>query len=49
MVKSDVVINKFENYKAKEIIDYMDHEDAYLFTKENEVIPFVEEYKIREI
>jgi len=43
----DEVVKKFEDYKAKEIIDYMHHEDAYLFTKENEVIPFVEEYKIK--
>ena len=45
----DEVVKKFEDYKAKEIIDYMHHEDAYVFTKENEVIPFAKEYKIREI
>ena len=27
----------------------MHHEDTFLFTKENDVIHFVEEYKIREI
>ena len=43
----DEVVKKFADYNAKDIIDYMHHEDAYLFTKENEIIPFVEEYKIK--
>ncbi len=44
----DEVVEKFEDFKAKEIIDYMHREDAYVFTKDNDVIPFAEEFKIKE-
>ena len=36
----DKVIGKFKNYKAKEIVDYMHEEKAYLDTKSGEIIPF---------
>ena len=36
----DIVIKKFKNYKAKEIVDYMHEEKAYLETKQGEIIPF---------
>lgn len=36
----DKVISKFKNYKAKEIVDYMHKEKAYLGTKPGEIIPF---------
>lgn len=36
----DAVIKKFKNYKAKEIVDYMHEEKAYLETKPGEIIPF---------
>ena len=34
------VIEKFKNYKAKEIIDYMHNEKAYTETNQGEIIPF---------
>lgn len=36
----DKVIEKFKNYKAKDIIDYMHGEKAYVETKPGEIIPF---------
>lgn len=36
----DEVIKKFHNYKAKEIVDYMHKEKAYIETKPGEIIPF---------
>lgn len=36
----DKVIVKFKDYKAKEIIDYMHNEKAYIETKPGEIIPF---------
>lgn len=36
----DLVIRKFKNYKAKEIVDYMHEEKAYLETRPGEIIPF---------
>lgn len=36
----DKVILKFQNYKAKEIVDYMHEEKAYENTKPGEIIPF---------
>lgn len=36
----DKVIAKFRNYKAKEIIDYMHDEKAYVHTTDGEIIPF---------
>lgn len=36
----DKVISKFNNYKAKEIVDYMHKEKAYLDTNPGEIIPF---------
>lgn len=34
------VIVKFKDYKAKEIVDYMHNEKAYIETKPGEIIPF---------
>ena len=36
----DRVILKFKDYKAKDIVDYMHGESAYLETKSGEIIPF---------
>ena len=36
----DRVIFKFKDYKAKDIVDYMHDERAYLETKSGEIIPF---------
>lgn len=36
----DKVIIKFKDYKAKEIVDYMHDEKAYIETKSGEIIPF---------
>jgi len=44
----DAVIKKFKNYKAKEIVDYMHEEKAYLETKPGEIIPFSLAKEIRD-
>ena len=36
----DKVIEKFKNYKAKDIVDYMHEEKAYTETKAGEIISF---------
>lgn len=36
----DRVITKFENYKTKEIVEYMHKEKAYIETNAGEIIPF---------
>ena len=36
----DQIINKFRNYKASDIVDYMHHEIAYLETIDGQEIPF---------
>ena len=36
----DKVIEKFKNYKAKDIVDYMHKEKAYTETSDGEIIPF---------
>ena len=36
----DVVIKKFKNYTAREIVDYMHEERAYIETNPGEIIPF---------
>ena len=36
----DKVIAKFKDYKAKDIIEYMHDERAYMETKPGEIIPF---------
>ena len=36
----DKVIEQFKNYKAKEIVDYMHEEKAYIETKAGDIIPF---------
>ena len=36
----DKVIKKFKNYKAKDIIDYMHEEKAYIETRSGDIIPF---------
>lgn len=36
----DKVITKFKDYKAKDIVDYMHDEKAYVETKPGEIIPF---------
>lgn len=40
------VVKKFENKTAKEIVDYMHKEKAYLETKDMEIIPFSKEFKL---
>ena len=42
-----MVVKKFKNKSAKEIIEYMHNEEAYLQTKENEIIPFSKDYKLK--
>ena len=44
----DIVIRKFKSYKAKEIVDYMHEEKAYLETKSGEIIPFSMAGEIRD-
>lgn len=44
----DQVIRKFKNYKAKDIIDYMHEEKAYIETKPGDIIPFSLAKEIRE-
>ena len=36
----DKIIVKFKDYKAKDIVDYMHKEKAYIETKPGEIIPF---------
>lgn len=36
----DAVIDKFENFKAQEIVEYMHKEQAYMETNYGEIIPF---------
>lgn len=36
----DLVVKKFKNYKAQDIVDYMHKEKAYRDTKPGEIIPF---------
>ncbi len=36
----DKVVEKFESFSAKEIVDYMHKEIAYTKTKEKDIIPF---------
>ena len=36
----DKVITKFMDYKAKDIVEYMHEEKAYVGTKQGEIIPF---------
>lgn len=43
----DKVIDKFKNYKAKEIVDYMHEEKAYTETNPGDIIPFSVAKKIR--
>ncbi len=43
----DRVIEKFKNYKAKEIVEYMHEEKAYTGTASGEIIPFSLAKKIR--
>lgn len=42
----DKVVKKFDNKKAKDIVDYMHKEKAYINTKEKEIIPFSKEHKL---
>lgn len=42
------VIEKFEGYNAKQIIEYMHQEDAYINTNHGDVIPFTLDFKIKE-
>lgn len=44
----DKVINQFKNYKAKDIIEYMHEEKAYIETKPGDIIPFSLAKEIRE-
>ena len=44
----DKVIKKFNNYKAKDIVEYMHEEKAYIETKPGDIIPFSLAKKIRE-
>lgn len=44
----DKVIEKFKNYKAKDIVDYMHKEKAYTETSSGEIIPFSLAKEIRE-
>lgn len=44
----DMVIRKFKNFKAQEIVDYMHAENAYLKTKPGEIIPFSLAKEIRD-
>lgn len=44
----DVVIKKFKNYKAQEIVDYMHEERAYIETNPGEIIPFSMAKEIRD-
>ena len=44
----DIVIEKFKNYKAKDIVDYMHEEKAYRETKPGDIIPFSLAKEIRD-
>ena len=44
----DKVIKKFKNYKAKDIVEYMHEEKAYIGTKPGDIIPFSLAKEIRE-
>ena len=44
----DKVIKKFKDYKAKDIIEYMHKEKAYIETKPGDIIPFSLAKEIRE-
>ncbi|MDD3922520.1 MAG: DUF4065 domain-containing protein [Endomicrobiaceae bacterium] len=45
----DTVIDKFGSKNSQYVIEYMHKENAYKETKEHEIIPFIEEYKINNI
>ena len=36
----NMVVKKFEDYTAKDIVEYMHKETAYIKTKDKEIIPF---------
>ncbi len=36
----DIVISKFKDFNSKELVEYMHKEDAYLKTKQNEIIKY---------
>lgn len=40
------VVKKFDNKKAKDIVEYMHKEKAYIETKEMDIIPFSKDYKL---
>ena len=44
----DIVVNKFRNFKASEIVDYMHEEKAYKETANGEIIPFSIAKEIRD-
>ncbi|HJC73722.1 MAG TPA: DUF4065 domain-containing protein [Candidatus Mediterraneibacter faecavium] len=44
----DKVIKKFKNYKAKDIVEYMHEEKAYIEAKPGDIIPFSLAKEIRE-
>ena len=45
----DAIIKKFNDYKAKEIVDYMHEEKAYRETNPGDIIPFSLAKEIREL
>lgn len=45
----DQVINKFKNFKAKDIVEYMHKERAYIETKDGQIIPFSLAKEIKEL
>ncbi len=44
----DIVIKKFMNYKAQDIVEYMHEEEAYRKTKQGDIIPFSLSKEIRD-
>ena len=44
----DKVVDKFDSFTAKEIVQYMHEEMAYTKTKDKEIIPFSLAKKIKE-
>lgn len=43
----DIVLDKFRSFTGKEISEYMHQEDAYIFTKEKEIISYKWAYQIK--
>ncbi len=45
----ELVVDKFKEYRSKQIVDYMHEEKAYLETQDHELIPFTLASELNEL